>query len=156
MTALASPDDFRSEAVLAALNRAGSFKMAEGGYPCLDWQRVYEVYFELFITGSTMEPVQVGEYMPVIRPADPQAMKPGDDGEPVPDEDIVFAGWYVDEARSAEYDFAAPAGGNMTLYARLTDTSGSTIYRLRINSLRHTADGAKTSTETWFHAEGSS
>lgn len=156
VTAIASPAGFESEAVLAALNKSGSFKAVEGGYPCLDWQRVYEVYFELFLTGSTMEPVQVGEYLPVIRPADPQAMTAGGTGEPVADENTLFAGWYADEARTQEYDFASLIEGGTTLYARWTDKSGSTIYMLRINSVRHTGDGIKTTTETYFHAEGSS
>ena len=142
ITGIAEPSGFESADVLAALNAYGSFKAADGGYPCLSWQQEYDVYFELFLDGKIITPAQAGEYMPVIRPSDPE------------DSEWSFGGWYSDSERTAEFDFNAPVTGVTNIYARWNDDAGNMVYILRINVIRHTDSGLKTDTSTFFHTAG--
>lgn len=51
----------------------------------------------------------------------PQTVKKGDLAEQPTDpyeEDMIFLGWYADDAYSEEYDFTAPVESDITVYAR--------------------------------------
>ena len=100
-----------------------------------------------------MEPVQTGEYLPAVRPADPQAKKP-EGGGYVTDPDTLFDGWYSDSGKTAAYDFAAPVTADGVVYAAWKNAAGERLYTLRILSVRHTSDGLKTATDTYLHSAG--
>ncbi len=155
VTAIGTAAGFAENAVYQALCADGSFQSVSGGYPCLRWQKVYDVYFALGLDNNTMEPAQAGEYLPVIRTADPTA-KQLVDGAVQDDPRFVFRGWYADEARETAFDFTQPTTGTQTLYAGWTDAAGETMHRLRIQVVRHTADGLKTTTKDYYHPAGDS
>ena len=152
-TGVSGASELCSEAVLKALEPFDSFVGVESGLPCLGWQKIYSVYYELMLDGNTMDPAQAGEYLPVIRPENPTALKYSD-GKPVADTERVFAGWYSDKERRSEYDFAALAESDITLYAAWKDPDGKNVRVLRINTIRVSEDGAKSSTETFFCSVG--